>query len=235
LIHGFGGDLDSWLFNIDALAEYATVYAIDLPGHGQSYKALHQPSISALADLVRSFMNRLKIDAAHLVGHSMGGAIALALASSSPKHVKSVTLIAPAGLGAEFNADYIKGFVAARSRREIKPVLELLFADPGLVRRQLIEDVLKYKRLDGVAAALDALSKVLFGDGRQSTILIDNARILDVPLLVIWGEQDKIIPASQALALKGSGKIEIIGGAGHMVQMEAASRVNELLKRQILG
>src|SRR5262249_9204039 len=96
LIHGFGGDLDNWLFNIDALAEYATVHALDLPGHGQSYKALHQPSISALADLVRAFMNSLEIGAAHLVGHSMGGAVALALASSSPKHVKSVTLIAPA-------------------------------------------------------------------------------------------------------------------------------------------
>ena len=55
-----------------------------------------------------------------------------------------------AGLGAEINAGYIEGFVAAGSRRELKPVLEQLFADPALVSRQMVDDVLKYKRLDGV-------------------------------------------------------------------------------------
>ena len=65
----------------------------------------------------------------------------------------SLTLVVPAGLGEDINADHSDGFVAGR-RRELKGVLELLFADQGLVNRKLVDDVLRYMRLDGVEAAL---------------------------------------------------------------------------------
>ena len=65
---------------------------------------------------------------------------------------------------------YIDGFVAAATRRELKPVLEQLFADPALVSRQMLDDLLKYKRLDGVSQALTQLGEALFGGGRQAAL-----------------------------------------------------------------
>ena len=88
-----------------------------------------------------------------LAGHSIGGAIAGTFALAHPERVASLILIASAGLGEEINADYIEGFIAANRRREMKNVLQLLFADPDLVTRDLVNDVLAYKRLDGVDEA----------------------------------------------------------------------------------
>ena len=234
LIHGFGGDLDNWLFNADALAEVATVYALDLPGHGQSAKSLGDPTVSGLAKAVTSFMDAVKIDKAHLVGHSLGGAIAMEIARTSKNRVSSLNLLSTAGLGPDINMDYIDGFVSSASRRDLKPVLENLFADGSLVSRQMVDDLLKYKRLDGVGDALAALKNGVFAGGRQVASLSDALKSSGVPTLVIWGAQDKIIPAQHAKAASGA-KVEIIEGAGHMVQMEQAGKVNGLIKAMVGG
>jgi pyruvate dehydrogenase E2 component (dihydrolipoamide acetyltransferase) len=230
LIHGFGGDLDNWLFNIDALAENATVYALDLPGHGQSVKKIAEPSLAVLALTVVSFMNAMDVKSAHLVGHSLGGAVAMEIARQARDRVKSLTLISSVGFGPDINIDYIEGFITASSRRDLKPVVEQLFANPSLVTRQLVDDLLKYKRLDGVSEALRGLSANVFPQGRQSARLGVNG----VPALVIWGSEDRIIPASHAKAAIGA-RVEVIGGAGHMVQMEQAGKVNLLIRTHIAG
>lgn len=235
LIHGFGGDLDNWLFNIDALAEAGAVYALDLPGHGQSEKQVREASLKGLSDAVVGFMDALAIDRAHLVGHSMGGAVSAQTALDHPDRVASITLIGSAGLGEEINSGYTDGFVSAASRRELKPVLERLFHDPSAVTRQLIDDLLKYKRLDGVSHALAALSGTLFPGGRQSNVLAEALKQAKVPALVVWGESDQIIPAAHAGALGERAKAEVIAQAGHMVQMEKAHRVNELVLNHIRG
>lgn len=234
LIHGFGGDLDNWLFNADALAEEATVYALDLPGHGQSTKKVDEPTVTGLAKAVLSFMDTLKIAKAHLVGHSLGGAVAMEVARQAKSKVQSLTLISSAGLGLDINMDYIDGFVTSASRRDLKPVLENLFADGSLVSRQMIDDLLKFKRLDGVGDALTALKDSVFAGGRQAAMLADALAASGVPALVIWGAEDKIVPAAHATAAKGA-KVEVIEGAGHMVQMEQAGRVNGLIKVMISG
>ena len=234
LIHGFGGDLDNWLFNIDALAGKATVYALDLPGHGQSDKAVKTPDLGGLSQALVGFMDAVGIANAHLVGHSMGGAIAIRTALDHPDRVRSLTLIGSAGLGEEIDGDYVAGFAAANSRRDLKPLLERLFEDPGLVSRQLVDDVLKYKRLDGVEAALAAISGSVFPNGRQAEVL--SASLKDGPsTLVIWGAGDRIIPAAHAGTLGPAAKAKVIEGAGHMVQMEKANRVNELILAHIAG
>ncbi len=111
-------------------------------------------------------------------------------------------------------------------------MVENLFADPGKVTRQLVDDLLKYKRLDGVDAALAALAAGSFKDGRQQVLLADALGKLGIPVLVVWGSEDKIIPAAHAGNAKGA-KVEVIAGAGHMVQMEAAAKVNALLKEHL--
>jgi pyruvate dehydrogenase E2 component (dihydrolipoamide acetyltransferase) len=234
-IHGYGGDLDNWLFNIDAVGEKSPVIALDLPGHGQSGVKLPGASIAALAAFVSKFLDAIDVKRAHLVGHSMGAAIASQVALDDPQRVASLTLIGSAGLGAEINSDYTTGFAKAPARRELKPVLEMLFADPSLVSRQLVDDVLKYKRLDGVEALLVELGQALFSDNKQSEQpglkLASNGA--DKRVLVIWGREDRIIPFAHASNAPKDSTVEIFDGAGHMAMMERANDVNRLIIRHV--
>ena len=232
LIHGFGGDLDNWLFNLDALAAESTVVALDLPGHGPAPISIPDASVPGLASAVLEFMDAAGVEAAHLVGHSLGGAVALAAAASVSGRVRSITLVCPAGLGPDINREYIDGFVSSTSRRQLKPVLEHLFADPGLVNRSLVDGVLRYKRLDGVTGSLSALADGVFPGGAQSWVKPGIIAELAVPVLVVWGAKDRIVPPAHAEAAVGA-TVEIVPDAGHMVQMEAAPRVNSLIAAHI--
>ena len=232
LLHGFGGDLDNWMFNLDSLAEKHRLLALDLPGHGQSVKTNVDPSLSGMATFVKKFLDVLSVSSVHVVGHSMGGAIAMQLASDSPETVKSLGLICSAGLGPDINSDYLRRFVEAQSQQELKLVLEQLFADESLVNLQLVNNLLNYKRMDGVEASLNALSETLISAGEQ-TFLTDNIVASGIPVLVIWGKQDRIIPVSHAQNFSAAGgncvEVEIFDSAGHMVQMEKAYEVNRSL------
>ena len=234
-LHGFGGDLDNWLFNLDALAEKLPVVALDLPGHGQSSPTLPGTTLDALAGFVARFMDEAGVGEAHLVGHSLGGAIAAQLALDQPARVASVSLICSAGLGEEINAGYTEGFVAAASRKELKAQLEQLFANPALVSRQMVDDVLKYKRLDGIAEVLGALGRSLFGGGRQAAQPGLRLGETGKPVLVVWGREDRIIPAAHAGSAPAGATVEVFEGAGHMVQLEQAREVNRLLLRHVGG
>ncbi len=94
----------------------------------------------------------------------------------------------------------------------------------------MIDDILKYKRLDGVAKALAGIAAVAFPDGRQRMIAWPG----DIRTLVIWGRHDSIIPATHAANAEGA-KVVIIEGAGHMVQMEEAGKVNALIADHVAG
>lgn len=229
LIHGFGGDLNNWLFNHEPLSARRRVYALDLPGHGESTKDVGSGTLDELVQSVADFMDAVGVPSADLVGHSLGGAVALALAAREPQRVRSLALLASAGLGPEIDAAYIQGFVTAANRNALKPHAAKLFADPRLVTRRLIDDLLKYKRLEGVDAALRLVSEKILAAGRQATILRDELSRLPRPALVVWGADDQIIPASHARDLPPSVRVEIIPSTGHMVMMEVAGEVNRLI------
>jgi pyruvate dehydrogenase E2 component (dihydrolipoamide acetyltransferase) len=233
LLHGFGGDLNNWLFNLEALSGERAVYALDLPGHGGSAKDVGAGELGALVGAVRGFLDAVGLERAHLAGHSMGGLVAGALAAEVPERVLSLTLIGSAGLGEEIDREYVEGFVAAVSRRDLKPVLQRLFADPGQVSRQMVDEVLRYKRIDGVQEALSTLGAALFADGRQRERLDLDAA--GVPVLVVWGELDQVIPAAHAEAAPPRADVHVLDGAGHSPHMEAAGRVNELVARFLQG
>jgi pyruvate dehydrogenase E2 component (dihydrolipoamide acetyltransferase) len=230
LVHGFGGDLATWLFNHEALARTGrSVYALDLPGHGGSSKAVESGSLDELVGAVADTLDALGLSQVHLVGHSLGGAVAASLAAKRPDLVASLVLVASAGLGEEVSGEYVQGFVDAESRRELGPVLELLFADPTLVTRHFVEEVLKVKRLDGVDEALRAIAGSIFPAGRQAVSVAAPLHEGTVPILAIWGEQDRIVPPSHAATLPERARVEIVPGAGHMAMMEASGEVNRLI------
>ena len=248
LVHGYGGDRNSWLFLQEPLAARYRVYALDLPGHGTSAKdvgpgpegpgsgatAGSDGTLGVLADAVTGVLDALGAERAHLVGHSMGGAVALAVAARDPGRIASLTLIAPSGFGPEINVGYLRGFADAQTRRELKPVIGQLFADESLVTRQLVDDLLAYKRLDGVDEALHALTDTLLdGDAQRG----DSAALLAatggaVPVTVIWGRADRIIPAAQAESVTGAVS-HLVDDAGHMPHMERPAEVQAAIEETI--
>lgn len=227
LIHGFGGDLLSWQFNQPALAAQRTVVAIDLPGHGGSSKEVADGDVATLAAMVVAAMDALGLTRAHLAGHSLGGAIALQIAATHPDRVASVTLVCSAGLGPDINKGYIDGFIAADRRKDMKPVLETLFAAPEIVSRDMVDDILKYKRLDGVDAALRTVSGAVFVGGKQAGGFADRLGSMGVKVRAIWGAEDRIIPASHADSVPDR---HVLAGAGHMVHLEKPDEVNRLIE-----
>jgi pyruvate dehydrogenase E2 component (dihydrolipoamide acetyltransferase) len=234
LVHGYGGDRNSWLFLQEPMAARYRVYALDLPGHGASAKDVGEGTLSVLADAVTGVLDALGAARAHLVGHSLGGAVALAAAASDPGRIASLTLIAPAGFGAEINTGYLRGFADAQNRRELKPVVAQLFADESLVTRQLVDDLLAYKRLDGVDEALHTLLGVLLDGDEQgihsAALLAEVGRAR--PVTVVWGRADRIIPAAQAEAVTGADR-QLIDRAGHMAQMERPAEVQAAIEQTI--
>jgi pyruvate dehydrogenase E2 component (dihydrolipoamide acetyltransferase) len=230
LVHGFGGDLTTWLFNQSALAaDGRLVVAVDLPGHGGSTKDVGAGDAGALADALVALVGALGLDRVHLVGHSLGGAVCALAAARLGGRAASLTLVAPAGLGAEIDGAFVDGFVAAESRRELKPVLERLFASPEVVTRQFTDDVLRTKRVDGADEALRAIAAACFPGGRQTVSAAGAVGAFAGPVLAIWGADDAIVPPAHAAALPPGARVETIADAGHMPQMEAAGEVNRIL------
>ncbi|MEU7580608.1 acetoin dehydrogenase dihydrolipoyllysine-residue acetyltransferase subunit [Streptomyces sp. NPDC041068] len=228
LVHGFGGDKNSWLFVQEALAARHTVYALDLPGHGESAKDVGDGGLDTLARVVTGFLATLGIERAHLVGHSLGGAVAVAAAARAPDRVASLTLLAPAGLGPDVDASYLRGFAAARTRRELRPHLLKLFADEARVTRQLVDDLLKYKRLDGVDEALRTLLTTLLTESDAQALDVRDlltGPASAIPTVALWGYEDRVVPASNAASLKGRAETRLVRGAGHMPHMETPGEV----------
>ena len=235
LVHGYGGDRNSWLFLQEPLAARYRVYALDLPGHGTSAKDVGEGTLGVLADAVTGVLDALGAGRAHLVGHSMGGAVALAVAARDPARVASLTLIAPSGFGAEINAGFLRGFADAQTRRELKPVVGQLFADESLVTRQLVDDLLAYKRLDGVDEALHALlGTLLDGDAQRGDSAAAAARRSAARCRSPWsgaaptGSSRRRRPKSVAGAVR-----HVIDGAGHMPHMERPAEVQAAIEETI--
>lgn len=226
-IHGFGGDSNSWLFNLAALSADRPAYVIDLPGHGKSSKGVGNGSVETLTETVCGFLDSIDAGKVHLVGHSLGAAIALEIARTNETRVASLSLVAPAGLGDTINEGFLTGFSDANSRREMKEAMAHLFADKALVTRDLVDETLKSTRIDGAKEALQKITAVCFKGGVQKTRydeFLENTRL---PILIIAGEKDEIVPAPEGHSF------HIIKDAGHMPHMEQASEVNDLIRTHI--
>lgn len=230
-VHGFGGDLNNWMFNQEDLSSNFNTFSIDLPGHGKSSKNIDQGNLKYLSDIVNNFCKQNNLEKICLVGHSLGGGICLNIALENSELVESLVLISPIGLGKEID-DYVEEFIKSESRRDLKPQLEKLYYNKELITRDLVNEVLKFKRLDGVSKALTKImTEILIEKGKQKTSLRELILNLNIDINIIWGAQDKIIPMEHCKNLPSSIKCYILENSGHMSHIEKSKEVNDIILR----
>ncbi|WP_181176605.1 acetoin dehydrogenase dihydrolipoyllysine-residue acetyltransferase subunit [Mesorhizobium sp. B2-4-9] len=240
LIHGFGGDLDAWQAIQSGLAVNRAVYALDLPGHGESTKDVQAGDLAALAETINQAMDTLGLERAHLVGHSLGGGAVMQLALARRNRVASLNLIAPVALGDDIDPVFLREFLAATKTRDLQRCLGRLFANPSIVGRGFADQVSRNKRLDGAEAALSKIVAACFPEGRQRAVLLSELTtwITDnptVPVCAIWGEEDAILSPAPLSTLPASVVRLFLPNVGHMPQLEAAKEVGALLSAQMGG
>ena len=232
-IHGFGGDLNNWMFNQEELSNEYNTYALDLPGHGLSSKKIKDTSLSFMSEIIIKFCKENSLSDINLVGHSFGAGIAIKCASENNNFVKSLNLISPIGLGDEIDASYLDNFISSDSRRDLKHELEKLYFDPEIIKRDLVNEVLKYKRIDGVSESLNLIKNEIISNEKQKINLRNEVDKLLIPTTIIWGKQDSIIPQNHSEKINVKINIKLINECGHMAHTEHPNEVNAIIKDTI--
>jgi pyruvate dehydrogenase E2 component (dihydrolipoamide acetyltransferase) len=214
LVHGFAADRFGWAANAHALMAGRTVWAAELPGHGASGNAVGQGSAAELAQGLAAGIADLP-EGVPVVAHSLGAAAVLHLAARHPGRFGRMVLIAPAGLGAGFDAGFARDLAAVQAAPEAEALLARLFARParlGPMAAHLVATLADPARRAALARIADALPDAAPPppDPRSSTLL--------------WGAQDRIVPHPAGMVPPA-----LIESAGHMPHLEAAGAVNRLI------
>lgn len=232
LLHGFGTDHASWRPLVQQLPSQLSLVGIDMPHHGKS-PALQVASLKDIAEAVGRRLDQEGIAACHVLAHSLGGGVALALAAAQPGRLRSLTLLAPAGLGAEIDGSFIDGLTRADTEAELKATLGSLFHDPGALTGSFVATAFQQLQAPGRRAALSALACQFMPAGRQAESLRKALEAVRVPVKLIWGVADRILPASHAAGVPGRIALHLLPEVGHLPQIEAAPLVAELLLEQV--
>lgn len=230
LIHGVGANRRIWHRVVERLASGARVIAIDIPGFGDSPSTGPGFEIDEVADRVAAALLARTGDPFHLIGHSLGGAVALKLASRHAADVRSMVLVAPAGFAprspplARALGFASAGFLAAR--RIVGPPL----SESPVARRALLWGAVA----DGGRLGADDARLMIGASARatrvrqaiEAVVSLDLRTILDelaLPVGLLWGERDRVVPvatARQLLAVRPEAPLEVIAEAGHVPQLE---------------
>lgn len=231
LLHGFGANRLAWSGLIPRLAGAARVLALDLPAHGRNLSAAL--SLDAIAGELCERVEAEDALSVHLVGHSLGGAVAARIAAMGRLPLASLTLIAPAGLGPEIDGAFLAGFSRAREVASLSPWLGRLVADPAVLPPGFAAAVLKERAENGLAGPQERLSNALFPDGTQGFAIGPDLARLQVPAKVIWGLCDRIIPPAHGLTLPASVALHRVEGVGHMPSLESPDLTARLVAETI--
>jgi len=247
LLHGIASTADTWAPVATGLAASHTVLAPDLLGHGSSAKPRGDYSLGAYASGVRDLITALGHERATVVGHSLGGGIAMQFAYQFPERVERLVLISSGGLGREVHpilrASTLPGseiVLALLGRRWLRTTGGAVGATLGRLGLRAGED------LAGVAAGIASLgdadargafvhtARAAIDPGGQRVSATDRLYLAaHLPTLIVWGERDPIIPAAHGeaahAAIPGS-RLEIFAGAGHFPHREQPVRFVSLVE-----
>jgi pimeloyl-ACP methyl ester carboxylesterase len=247
LIHGMGGSYENWRDVVEPLARRHTVIAPDLPGHGASAPGPGDYSLGTLASGLRDLLIALGHERATLVGHSLGGGIAMQAAYQFPEIAERLVLISSGGLGPEVSlilraaslpgAELVIG-ATAKSASRAGAVIRRGLSAIGL---RPTADVAEVAR--GYASLADRERRAAFLSTARSVITSRGQRVdasdrlyltAGIPILIIWGARDPIIPVGHGVRahekIAGS-RLEIFDGVGHLPQLEDPGRCIAVLEQ----
>lgn len=230
LVHGLGGSTMLWQPNLTALATKHRVFALDLPGHGLSDKPPIEYSVSILAQALTGFLDALGLERAVLVGHSLGGQVCLQVALPEPARVARLALADSGGLGSEINLAFLEPMLNGLNRDATETMLRGLFHKPEFASRVMTDATYEMLGAEGAWDALVSATRAAVSDGAQTGTLTARLNELTMPVLIVWGAEDTVIPiahAHAALAALPNAKLWIAANAGHCPQLEAAQGFNE--------
>jgi pyruvate dehydrogenase E2 component (dihydrolipoamide acetyltransferase) len=230
-LHGLGGSLTTWALNLPAFAGQFRICALDFVGAGESDKPEISYSVTALADFLARFLEALGADwqRVNLVGHSLGGAVALDFAGRYPEQVERLVLIDSAGLGSEIDETFLHLVHSEPSPEHIRQELACFFANADLVQSSLIEQVYQQRRQSGAQKALLATADAAFKNGQQQIDLRSTLADCGKPVLLIWGAADEVVSVRHAQAIMGiqNVQVNVFADCAHCPHIENSERFNE--------
>ncbi|MFJ8829078.1 alpha/beta fold hydrolase [Micromonospora aurantiaca] len=245
LLHGIGRTLDDFTALHTALARDHLVLAVDLPGHGGSAPLDGPHTLPALAAAVARFLDVAGLTGpAHLVGNSLGGAVAMRLAADEPQRVASLALLNSAGFGREVTAALRLLAVRPLARLLLRPDPRIIrrteraiFHDPAYVTEERLSTALAVARQPHAARVMLELVRDL-GTWRGvrpqwRADLLDAVAALGLPTLLVWGERDLVLPAAHlayARTRLPHARSHLFRDTGHMPQIERTAEVEVLLR-----
>jgi pimeloyl-ACP methyl ester carboxylesterase len=247
LIHGMAGTAESWQSVIEPLALRHTAIAPDFPGHGLSAPGGGDYSLGSLASGLRDLLLALGHERATLVGHSLGGGVALQLTYQFPEMVERLVLVSSGGLGPDVSpilraaalpgADLFIAATAGVGRQAGSLVgrgLGMLGLRPNADLAEVARAYASLTDPDRRRAFLATLRAVVGTDGQRVGAL-DRLYLAEaLPLLIVWGDRDPIIPvahAEEAHRELPSSRLEVFEGVGHVPQLESPGRFVAVLER----
>jgi pimeloyl-ACP methyl ester carboxylesterase len=220
LLHGLSGSSGWWRYNVPALAEHFRTHTPDLVGFGRSRGWLAQPTIPQMAELLWQWLDELKIERAHLIGHSMGGQIAIHMATMQPARVDRLVLVSAAGIPRQLSLVATARFIA-----EVVPPKR--WGSPAFLP-SIAADALRA----GPRALLSATNYLLRDDVRPLLPQIAS------PTLLVWGRLDPMTPLAQgeemARLIPGA-QLMVFDDAAHMPMVDRPERFNREVLQFLLA
>jgi pimeloyl-ACP methyl ester carboxylesterase len=243
LVHGLGGFCENWMYNIVPLAKQHRVYAMDLVGFGRSDKIPLVRDMDTLVQFINDFMDKLKIGKATLIGNSLGGGLVLQFTLQFPQKVEKLVLVDNAGMGRDVIIDFKLCSVPCLGEVLIKPSLkgveklwQKIVCDPTLVTPELVKMCYELGTLPNATKSLLSVLRAginLCGQRTKLTKpLLENLDKINVPTLIFWGRQDRIIPVKHATITTMKipyAKLIVFDKCGHMPMFEYPEGFNKLV------
>ncbi|MCB1383653.1 MAG: alpha/beta fold hydrolase [Notoacmeibacter sp.] len=229
LLHGFGASHHVWEAAAARLAGRTRILAYDLPAHGASLDFPGGGPVRVAVDAVLDDLSARGIERFNLAGHSMGGAISALIALKAPERVSSLTLVCPGGFGPGINMRLLSRYGRATQADEIRTCLENMYGWNTEVPEAEVEQLVALRRRPGQREKLEAIAAGMTRDGVQGVIPRDKLAQLPMPVKVLWGTQDRVLPAEQVRDLPAIFAAHVFDGAGHMLLDEEPDAVVRLI------